>query len=29
MFDNLGGDFLLDWLVKHIQKQNIVDIFNR
>ena len=28
MFDNLGDDFPFDWLVKHFQKENIVDIFN-
>ena len=28
MFDNLGDDFTFDWLVKHFQKENIVDIFN-
>ena len=29
MFDNLGDDFPFDWLVKHFQKENIVDIFIR
>ena len=29
MFNNLGGDFPFDWLVKRFQKENIVDIFNR
>ena len=27
MFENLGDDFPFDWLVKHFQKENIVDIF--
>ena len=29
MFDNLEDHFPFDWLVKHFQKENIVDIFNR
>ena len=28
MFDNLGDDFPVDWLVKRFQKENIADIFN-
>ena len=28
MFDNSGDDFPFDWLVKRLQKENIVDIFN-
>ena len=28
MFDNSGDDFPFDWLVKRLQKENIVDIYN-